>query len=735
MSGDALVYRFNADTSGLKSGLNDVKSQLASIGAAARAQGQNISSGLDAASAGMEKLKNAAAVATLGMSTLATVAAAALIGVGARVIALGDAVRTAAGAFNQSVTTMGEVKAVADRSGASLNDIGKAFQNIQSKAASGDDTITHALTAIGLSASSVAGLTQRELGIKFAETFASMKDSTNKAAVGVALFGSDLAGKLIPQLDRGAASLGDIMDAAHRAGAVIGPEMSTAIAGTAEVWQKFHDRVAELKMVFEGLTLQTFAKTKGAIDGLMASFTDLIGNITALIEWFKGVSGAGEGSAKSLGFLRDAANWLAAAIAGATVSIEEFAARGAANLHLLGVSFDGLASIVKAFGEDLSSMAKISATNLYNAMAEAIHGVIALFGDLADAGKKALTFDFSGVKAAFLQFASDAAGVSGKIAAALVPSGMSATKQAWADAQKAAGDQQKNLDAIIAKLEAQKKAQLDLIAAGGAQGKSGKLNAGDPTVPAKDTTKDAKTAVERYIDSLSKANKTAQAENQTWAATNVEREKAVALAQLTAAAEKDGVAATEEQKQKVTQLATQMQVWKDKTQALKEMAQGLSDTFANALDQLIVKGGKFNDVMKQVLVTLESAALKAALTGDGMFGGLFGGAAGSGGALGSLFKPLVNAVSSFSGFKAQGGPVMGGKAYVVGERGPELFQPNGGGNIIPNGAQAPANGNAPAPVVVHFNLPAGTNADSFRQSEGQITAMMARAVSRGQRYT
>jgi hypothetical protein len=42
------------------------------------------------------------------------------------------------------------------------------------------------------------------------------------------------------------------------------------------------------------------------------------------------------------------------------------------------------------------------------------------------------------------------------------------------------------------------------------------------------------------------------------------------------------------------------------------------------------------------------------------------------------------AFGSILGFKAEGGPVFANKPYVVGERGPELFIPQGGGRIIPN---------------------------------------------------
>lgn len=67
-------------------------------------------------------------------------------------------------------------------------------------------------------------------------------------------------------------------------------------------------------------------------------------------------------------------------------------------------------------------------------------------------------------------------------------------------------------------------------------------------------------------------------------------------------------------------------------------------------------------------------------------------------ALGAIIK---NSIGNISGFRAAGGPVSGGKSYVVGEKGPEIFVPNTGGTIIPNnrvsGFASPA---ASTPAVV-----------------------------------
>lgn len=44
--------------------------------------------------------------------------------------------------------------------------------------------------------------------------------------------------------------------------------------------------------------------------------------------------------------------------------------------------------------------------------------------------------------------------------------------------------------------------------------------------------------------------------------------------------------------------------------------------------------------------------------------------------------------SQDAGLRAMGGPVTRSKPYIVGERGPELFVPNGSGNVVPNGEMA-----------------------------------------------
>ena len=86
---------------------------------------------------------------------------------------------------------------------------------------------------------------------------------------------------------------------------------------------------------------------------------------------------------------------------------------------------------------------------------------------------------------------------------------------------------------------------------------------------------------------------------------------------------------------------------------------------------------------------------------------------------------VTNALTApFGGGRAGGGSVAAGQRYLVGERGPELFTPSTGGAISPLSG---------APVMVNIHLPGVQDTESFRRSETQIAAALARAVGRGQR--
>lgn len=117
----------------------------------------------------------------------------------------------------------------------------------------------------------------------------------------------------------------------------------------------------------------------------------------------------------------------------------------------------------------------------------------------------------------------------------------------------------------------------------------------------------------------------------------------------------------------------------------------------------------------EVTLSELARAMLAALTS------VSGAAPGLGG--GGLSDAISQAVRTiFSGSRADGGAVVGGGAYLVGERGPEVFRPTGAGMIEPAGG---------AGVTVNVRVDGG--AQGLLRSEAQIAQVLARAVSLGAR--
>jgi methyl-accepting chemotaxis protein len=106
----------------------------------------------------------------------------------------------------------------------------------------------------------------------------------------------------------------------------------------------------------------------------------------------------------------------------------------------------------------------------------------------------------------------------------------------------------------------------------------------------------------------------------------------------------------------------------------KRAAQNIQDSFADFLFNPFEDGLK--GMLRSFTNTLRRMAAEAA--SQQILGSLFGALAGSA-------NPLLAGVGAlFGGARADGGPVSAGKAFLVGERGPELMVPGQSGTIIPN---------------------------------------------------
>ena len=149
-------------------------------------------------------------------------------------------------------------------------------------------------------------------------------------------------------------------------------------------------------------------------------------------------------------------------------------------------------------------------------------------------------------------------------------------------------------------------------------------------------------------------------------------------------------------------------------EALKAPAQDAADAieeaFGRAGDSLTRSLARAAADGEVSLAELARAVLNAVNAAAGSQGG------------GGLSGAIQAAMSSFGGARADGGPVLGGGAYLVGERGPEVFRPATGGEI------GPVSGGG-----VTVNVAVDGGAPGLLRSEAQIAQMLARAVSLGAR--
>lgn len=84
------------------------------------------------------------------------------------------------------------------------------------------------------------------------------------------------------------------------------------------------------------------------------------------------------------------------------------------------------------------------------------------------------------------------------------------------------------------------------------------------------------------------------------------------------------------------------------------------------------------------------------------------------------------AIPAPAGARANGGPVMGGEAYLVGERGPELFMPSRNGNIVPNNALGGPR-NVTVSVMEGATINVSNEADERRLAQ-TVASQIARAL-------
>jgi phage-related minor tail protein len=134
-----------------------------------------------------------------------------------------------------------------------------------------------------------------------------------------------------------------------------------------------------------------------------------------------------------------------------------------------------------------------------------------------------------------------------------------------------------------------------------------------------------------------------------------------------------------------------------------------------------VRTGKFGfEDLKRVALSVMAEIAAAALRESGGGGSGGGGADGLIATAGQLLASLVGAPG-----RATGGPVSPGRAYVVGERGPELFVPTSSGRI-----ETGRGGARDIRMSITINAPAGGEPQALAASSRQVARAVRAALVR-----
>lgn len=179
---------------------------------------------------------------------------------------------------------------------------------------------------------------------------------------------------------------------------------------------------------------------------------------------------------------------------------------------------------------------------------------------------------------------------------------------------------------------------------------------------------------------------------------------------------------------KVRQARAEVDALKGSVKELNSLSRDFARSFTGAFQSAIFGGQKLDKVFGKLALSLSKLVLRSALKPlEGVVGSAFS----------SLFSGLVpfakgGVVTPFAGGGVLSSPVafpMRGGVGLAGEAGPEAILPLARGRDGRLGVKA---GGGSGGVTINFNVSV-SDAESFLRSESQISAMLNRAVSRGNR--
>ena len=145
---------------------------------------------------------------------------------------------------------------------------------------------------------------------------------------------------------------------------------------------------------------------------------------------------------------------------------------------------------------------------------------------------------------------------------------------------------------------------------------------------------------------------------------------------------------------RLNQLQRERKLAEETAAAFERMSQTIATDISQGIQGMIRGTSTLNDMLNNVLNKLIDAAFNMALFGNmqgtlgggGLFGSIFGGLGGLFGGGGGPIDVATPILPTPIYTAANGGMIPGGRASLVGEKGPELFTPATSGFVTPNHA-------------------------------------------------
>lgn len=607
------------------------------------------------------------------IKSLATIAAGAFTAVLAGTAALvksaidaADAMSKQSQAAGVSVESLSALTYAADLSGVSQEELVKSLVKVSaaaSEAQQGTASYAEAFDRLGIKVEDADGKLKNSdvLLAEIADKFAGMENGARKTAIATEIFGRAGA-KLIPLLNGGSAGLEKMKQEAERLGIVISTEAAVAS-------EAFNDNITRLQTAFRGITYQI---AESVVPTLATLSTRLLENARdagimrgAFITLFEQLFGGTE----PIDLLRDRAEELTRNITYFTEELDRLRVTPGqedrvtdltARLATLRQELTTTQAQIALFEKDAAKASAGPATpNAGSGGGEGSGDRKSPRVSEAQRYLEALEKQIQGTKDLTTEetlLEDIQAGRLGKVTAAQ-------REQLVAAAQRL--DQLRQIESQL-QAEAQQEQDLaDFRKAQYEEEERARKAAADAIADAQKRDADA---IARIVEEQRSPLEALNVELAEYArlralVRNEQERSAIDNAELDA---------WERYSESIKKAAEEIDSF---AEVARERIQGfLSDSLADAFE------GNFADIEKgfvQLINRMVAEALAAQLSRA-----LFGGSEGDGGLLSGIIKFGTDIL--FVGARAGGGDVMGGRGYLVGEEGPEIFVPRTAGTVMPN---------------------------------------------------